>query len=207
MLYPVKTPFLFRWLYPHAVWRVDTSAPVVYLTFDDGPHPEITPWVLDMLDVWQAKATFFCIGKNVALYREVYDEVLRRGHRVGNHTHTHCNGWNTPYREYMESIRKAEEQIESNLFRPPYGRITPRQANGLRKHFPHLRPVMWDVLSGDFDRSVTGEQCGKRVIRHSEAGSVVVFHDSEKAFRCVKHALPFALEYFHKKNMHCRSIE
>ena len=207
MLYPVKTPFWLRWLYPQAVWKVDTPAPAVYLTFDDGPHPVITPWVLDMLDVWQAKATFFCIGKNVALYREVYDEVLRRGHRVGNHTHTHCNGWNTPYGEYMESIRKAEEQIESTLFRPPYGRMTPRQASGLRKHFPHLRPVMWDVLSGDFDRSVTGEQCGNRVIRHSEAGSVVVFHDSEKAFPCLKQALPLALEFFHKKKMQCQTID
>ena len=206
MLYPVKTPFWLRWAYPGAIWRLEPASNAVYLTFDDGPHPTVTPWVLDQLDRYDAKATFFCIGKNVEKYGYAYQEVLDRGHAVGNHTFDHCNGWDTSYQKYMENIGRAEKVINADFFRPPYGRMTWRQAMGLRKGFPRLQTVMWDVLSGDFDPSIDGERCGLQVIKNVRPGSVVVFHDSEKAFPRLTIALPMVLEYLYKKKHLCKAL-
>jgi peptidoglycan/xylan/chitin deacetylase (PgdA/CDA1 family) len=206
MFYPVKTPFWLRWAYPQAIWRMDPSSNAVYLTFDDGPHPTITPWVLDQLDRYDAKATFFCIGNNVEKYGDTYREVIQRGHAVGNHTFDHCNGWNTPRQEYLSNIEKAERHIKARFFRPPYGRMTWQQASGLRKGFPQLKLVMWDVLSGDFDPSISGARCAQNVLQHVQAGSVVVFHDSEKAFPRLTEALPVVLEHLNKKKYKCESL-
>lgn len=206
MVYPVKTPFWFRWAYPHAIWRMNPSYPSVYLTFDDGPHPDITPWILDMLERYNAKASFFCIGNNVAKHPETFQQLLHRGHTIGNHTFDHCNGWKTSTGAYIESIGKADQLFTSGYFRPPYGRMTPRQGSALRKGFPQLQLVMWDVLSGDFDEKVDGQRCGRRVIGHARAGSIVVFHDSEKAYPRLKTALPMVLEYLSKIRYRCNGL-
>jgi peptidoglycan/xylan/chitin deacetylase (PgdA/CDA1 family) len=168
----------------------------LYLTFDDGPHPEATPFVLDELSRHGAKATFFCIGKNVQAYPQIYKRILSEGHRVGNHTHNHLNGWKTPDKTYFENVREAAMYIDSDLFRPPYGRISAFQSAFLRGAPFHYKIIMWEVLSADFDRELTASTCARHVIRHARPGSVVVFHDSEKAFDRLRGALPEVLKHF-----------
>ena len=168
----------------------------MYLTFDDGPHPVVTPWVLDELGKWGAKATFFCIGKNVAAHPQIYRRILMEGHRVGNHTQDHLNGWKVDDKRYLESVVEAGKRIDSELFRPPYGRIGALQSSVLRSAPFYYSIIMWDVLSGDFDRSLTGERCARNVIRYGRPGSIVVFHDSEKAFERLTVALPEVLKKF-----------
>ena len=196
MFYYTKTPFWLKWLYPSCLWNYpDTGQKIIYLSFDDGPHPEATPFVLDMLKQYGAKACFFCIGKNVVQQPAIYKRILLEGHRVGNHTHNHLNGWKTDSRVYFEDIEKARTQIDSDLFRPPYGRISAFQILNLQEKWKY-RIVMWDILSGDFDPNLNGEQSAERVIRKTRSGSIVVFHDSAKAFRVLQTALPKVLEYF-----------
>lgn len=189
-------PSWMSWVYPQALFRGPEKG--LYLTFDDGPHPVHTPWVLDQLKKWEAKATFFCLGRHVRAYPEVYDRILREGHRIGNHTHHHLNGWRTGTIDYIEDIRLAQEWIASEYFRPPYGRITPRQARLIRPM--GLRLVLWDIISGDFDQNLKAEICAQRVISKARTGSIVVFHDSEKAWERLKHSLPAVLSYFSKRN-------
>lgn len=189
MSYLVKTPRILHYAFPQALWRVPAKEKKVYLTFDDGPHPEITPFVLDKLSAASAKATFFCIGNNVHRYPQVFEQIIAAGHAVGNHTFHHVNGWKVSTAAYMEDIRRATELIPSSLFRPPYGRITFAQLKGLRISFPSMQCVMWDVLSADFDPRVSAEQCVRNVTRGVKAGSLVVFHDSEKAFPRLKGSL------------------
>ena len=160
------------------------------LTFDDGPHPTITPFVLDCLKEYRAKATFFCIGKNVADNPGIYARILEEGHRTGNHTYRHLNAKKTGDEEWLKDIRDASLLIDSDLFRPPYGRIKRFGAKALLSANPPYRIILWDVLSGDFDEGLTGEVCAKKVIDHARAGSIVVFHDSEKALPRLKVALP-----------------
>lgn len=188
--YLVKTPRILKALYNQGIWHIKEHSNSIYLTFDDGPHPIATPFVLDILKAYQAKATFFCIGKNVEEYPEIYHRILNEGHAVGNHTHNHLNGWKTNNFQYFKNIRKASEVIQSNMFRPPYGRITFAQVSGIQKMFPNTRIIMWDVLSGDFDQQLSPQECLDNVISGSKAGSIVVFHDSEKAFRRLEYALP-----------------
>jgi peptidoglycan-N-acetylglucosamine deacetylase len=196
MFYFVRTPWWLRRLYSGLLWRIPQREKVLYLTFDDGPHPEATPFVLDTLKQYGAKATFFCIGKNVEAYPQIYKDVLLDGHRVGNHTHNHLNGWKTPDKRYLENIREAAVLIDSDLFRPPYGRIGNLQASILRGPPFNYRIVMWEVLSADFDLSVTPERCARNVIRHARRGSIVVFHDSAKAMTSLRRALPEVLAHF-----------
>jgi peptidoglycan/xylan/chitin deacetylase (PgdA/CDA1 family) len=172
---------------------------VLYLSFDDGPHPEATPFVLEQLAKFDAKASFFCIGKNVQLYPEIYDAILTAGHVVGNHTQNHMNGWKNTTENYIANIEEATKWIDSNLFRPPYGRISFSQIKALRLD-PSLPQdiMMWDVLSGDFDTTITGEQCANNVIQHTGPGSIVVFHDSAKALDRLRIALPKVLAHFSK---------
>jgi peptidoglycan/xylan/chitin deacetylase (PgdA/CDA1 family) len=196
MFYLVKTPWWLRKLYPGLVWRIPERDKVLYLTFDDGPQPEATPFVLDTLKKYGAKATFFCIGKNVQEYPLIYKRILLEGHRAGNHTQNHLNGWKTPDKDYLANVREAAHRIDSDLFRPPYGRISAFQASLLRGAPFHYQIIMWEVLSADFDRSLNAEVCARNVIRRARPGSIVVFHDSEKAFDRLRGALPVVLEHF-----------
>jgi peptidoglycan/xylan/chitin deacetylase (PgdA/CDA1 family) len=196
MFYLIKTPWWLKKLYPGLVWRIPERDKVLYLTFDDGPQPEATPFVLDELKKYDAKATFFCIGKNVQEYPLIYKRILLEGHRVGNHTFNHLNGWKTPDKDYLGNIRDAARVIDSDLFRPPYGRVSHFQASLLRKEPLNYKIIMWDVLSADFDRSLEAGQCARNVVRHGRPGSIVVFHDSEKAFDRLRGALPVVLEHF-----------
>jgi peptidoglycan/xylan/chitin deacetylase (PgdA/CDA1 family) len=181
------------------LWNYPRDKKKLYLSFDDGPHPISTPFILDQLENYQAKATFFCIGKNVAAETSIFRKVLDAGHRVGNHTHNHLNGWKTGNREYFENISQASQYIDSRLFRPPYGRIKKFQLDYLSKDPLNYKVVMWDVLSGDFDQAISGERCAENVIMNAKEGSIVIFHDSAKAFDRMKVALPKVLNYFSAK--------
>jgi len=185
-----------RLLFPRYLWRMPAGKKQVYLTFDDGPHPTLTPWVLEQLNEYGARATFFCVGSNVAKYGAVYKRILEEGHAVGNHTHTHRNGWKTETTTYLQDVAEAAAYIDSNLFRPPYGKIKKAQAKGIAKALkkPKARIVMWDVLSGDFDQSRSSEACLNNVLKNTGDGSVIVFHDSEKAAAHLQYVLPKVLE-------------
>lgn len=192
--YFIKTPRIVKWLFSSYVWDLPASGRTVYLTFDDGPHPTITPWVLDELKKYEARATFFCLGKNVAAHPRIYQRIQEEGHAVGNHTFHHLNGWKTGDEIYTEDTVKAARFIESSLFRPPYGKIRRRQGSSIKKALGGGSIIMWDVLSADFDRSISAEQCLQNVVRHTRSGSIVVFHDSEKAFPHLQYVLPRVLE-------------
>lgn len=192
-MFLIKTPFWLRAIYPQCIWNIPSKEKVIYLSFDDGPHPEITPFVLEELKKYNAKATFFCIGNNVLKHPNVYEAILQEGHRVGNHTYDHLNGWQTDKEIYLENIKAAANLIDSNLFRPPYGRITKKQ---IRVVAPSYKIIMWEVLSGDFDLKINGLTCANNVIKNAKAGSIVVFHDSQKAWDRLSVALPKILAYF-----------
>lgn len=209
MRYFVKTPWWLKKIYRHRLWQVATKEKIIYLTFDDGPHPVVTPFVLDELKKYQAKATFFCIGKNVADYPVLYNRIIDEGHKVGNHTQQHLNGWKTTNETYLSDVALAAGYIQSNLFRPPYGRLKSIQAKHIRDAMKNklAKIVMWDVLSGDFDESLSGEQCLQNVINHSSSGSIVVFHDSDKAFSRLQYTLPKTLEFFSSRGYIFRELE
>jgi len=196
-MYLVKTPFWLRALYPGCTWKMPANEKVIYLSFDDGPHPTATPFVLEQLKKYNAKASFFCIGKNVLSYANIYESIIQQGHAVGNHTYDHLNGWKTATPIYIENINSASNLITSNLFRPPYGRISAAQLRKIKldKTLPQ-QIIMWDVLSGDFDLHLSGNQCAQNVIKNAHAGSIVVFHDSAKAWERLEVALPQVLAYF-----------
>jgi peptidoglycan-N-acetylglucosamine deacetylase len=199
MFYFVKTPWPVRKYYSGCLWNYSRDEKKLYLSFDDGPHPMSTPYILDQLQKYQAKATFFCIGKNVAAESSLYKKILDAGHRVGNHTHNHLNGWKTDDKTYFENIGQAAQYIDSKLFRPPYGRIKKFQQAYLSREPFNYKVVMWDVLSGDFDQSISADRCTENVIMNAKQGSIVIFHDSVKAFDRMKVALPKVLEYFSEK--------
>lgn len=206
--YFIKTPWLVRKLFQQYTWNIPNRDGEVYLTFDDGPHPTITPWVLDELAKFNAKATFFCIGKNVQHHPEVYERILAEGHAVGNHTQHHLNGWHTPAELYLTDIREAAHHIHSSLFRPPYGRIKSQQFKLLKaERKGNLKLVMWDVLTADFDTSYTPEQCLLHATKNIRSGSVVVFHDSEKAFQNMGYSLQGTLAFLKTEGYQCRIIE
>jgi peptidoglycan/xylan/chitin deacetylase (PgdA/CDA1 family) len=192
-VYLVKTPAAFKSLASSLLWHMPRDQKKLYLTFDDGPHPESTSFVLDTLESHGAKATFFCIGGNAAKYPELYHRIAAQGHRTGNHTWNHMNGWEFSQYSYLRSALECAAVVKSNLFRPPYGRITKGQTNALLSRF---RIVMWDVLSADWDQRVAPEKCMANVVRNAREGSIVVFHDSAKAFRNVSYALPRVLRHF-----------
>lgn len=193
-MYVVKTAWWLRKLYsPGLTWTIPTDKKEIFLTFDDGPHPTITPFVLQCLQQYNAKATFFCVGKNVTQYPDIYQQILDQGHTVGNHTHDHINGWKSGDMVYLKNIALAQQTISSTLFRPPYGRITRSQVKEL---LPRFKVIMWDVLSGDFDLSLSPQKCFDNVVTNTTSGSIIVFHDSEKALPRLAFALPKSLEFF-----------
>ena len=202
-MYLFKTPWWLKKIYPDFVWKMSTSEKIIYLTFDDGPNPIITPFVLNELKKYNAQATFFCIGKNVDAHPEIYQQILDGGHSVGNHTQHHFNGWKTDDEIYINDIAKAANKIHSNLFRPPYGRIKKSQWSMINSQFS---VIMWDVLSGDFDVSLSKEKCYQKIIKHIVAGSIVVFHDSEKAWERLEYALPKVLAHFSQLGYSFKSI-
>ena len=178
----------------------------MYLTFDDGPHPTITDFVLDQLDRYQAKAHFFCIGANVDRFPEVYQRILESGNGIGNHTQHHVNGWKSSDEKYLMDVIEADNRISSNWFRPPYGRMRSRQARLLKQKFPNMRIVMWEVLSLDFDATKSGEWCAEQVIKNAKPGSIVVFHDSEKAWVRLQICLPLVLSKFQELGYRFESL-
>ena len=206
MFYLVRTPWWLRRCFPGCIWEIAEPRPIVYLTFDDGPDPGVTPFVLDQLAHYDMHATFFCIGKNVEAHPEVYARILSEGHRTGNHTHHHLNGWKTDDDTYLADISRAARLIDSDLFRPPYGRIGSGQLRRLRHLSPVMRPVMWSVLSGDFDPGISPARCIRNVLDHARPGSVITFHDSEKAFPVLREALPVILEDFRRKGWEGKGI-
>lgn len=187
-----QTPDFIRKLIPGAVWRLPQKEKTVYLTFDDGPIPEVTPWVLDLLKKYNIKATFFCVGDNVRKYPEVFKMVVSAGHSVGNHTFNHLQGFKVRSGKYVENVELADSYIRSNLFRPPHGHLRIRQGTKLSKKF---RFVMWDVITRDYNRKLSGEYVLNVVKRYARNGSIIVFHDSIKAEENMKYALPRAIEF------------
>ena len=193
-MYLTKTPPILKQFSKDLIWSLPTDEKVLYLTFDDGPIPEVTPDVLDILDRYNAKATFFCVANNAMKYPLLLKEIVNRGHAIGNHTYSHKEGWKTSLFGYLKDFLKAENILgKSGLFRPPYGRISPQQITALKKH---TKIVMWDVLSADFDVNIDFKQCAKNVINSAQKGSIIVLHDSIKAQDRVLKALPLILDHF-----------
>ncbi|WBL22069.1 polysaccharide deacetylase family protein [Zunongwangia sp. HRR-M8] len=209
----LKYPWILKKLYPKRLSRI-SSEKTLYLSFDDGPIPEVTPWVLEQLEKYTAKATFFCIGDNVRKHPEVFHQIEAKGHAIGNHTFNHLDGWKTSTSDYLENFRKAENIIQSQLqnlftseeklFRPPYGKIKNKQASEITKL--GYKIVMWDVITGDFDAKYDEEKCLKNAKKQIRPGSIVVFHDSLKAEKNLKYALPRLLEEYTKKGWKFKAI-
>ncbi|WP_091154906.1 polysaccharide deacetylase family protein [Mucilaginibacter pineti] len=198
-MYLVKTPRLLKKLYPELIWNINQPNRCIYLTFDDGPIPIVTPFVLNILKQYNAKATFFCIGDNVSKHPDVFKQVIDDGHTIGNHTYNHLKGWKTDNKTYLENFLLADKQLNTPLFRPPYGRIKKQQIKDLKTARPDLKIIMWDVLSGDFDINLKPEACLKNVLKHTQPGSIIVFHDSLKAFDRLEYVLPRAMEVWSKE--------
>ncbi len=193
-MYLVKSPYIIREISKKSLtWNVKGGDKQLFITFDDGPIPEVTPDVLDVLATYNAKATFFMVGENAQRYPEIVNKIKDGGHNIGNHTFNHMNGTKVSDREYFKNIIQAREIIDSKLFRPPYGRIRPRQILELKKNF---KIVLWSVLSGDFDYKTNPERCLNNVIKHAKSGSIIVFHDSLKAKENMLYALKGTLEHF-----------
>jgi peptidoglycan-N-acetylglucosamine deacetylase len=206
--YLVRTPWLLKKIYPRYVWAMPEKEKKIYLTFDDGPHPVATGFVLDELKKFNARATFFCIGKNVTAEPNLYTRILDEGHSVGNHTENHLNGWKTKDDAYLADCAMAALHIDSSLFRPPYGRITSFQATNISKALKtSAQIIMWDVLSGDFDEKLSEEDCLKNVVLNTRKGSIVVFHDSQKALAKLIYTLPRVLQYFGERGFIFEKIE
>jgi peptidoglycan/xylan/chitin deacetylase (PgdA/CDA1 family) len=205
--YWIKTNALIKKIFSNYIWDVSNTENKIYLTFDDGPIPEITEWVLEELKKHNAKATFFCIGNNIEKYPDIFEKVITEGHSIGNHTFNHLNGWKTSTIEYLENFKLCEDSIsnlqsktynlKSKLFRPPYGKIKTSQSKKLRQL--GYKIIMWDVLSADYDISISPGKCLDNVLKNVTSGSIIVFHDSIKAFPNLEYTLPKALKYWQEK--------
>jgi len=205
LAYLISIPWWLKRLHNKGlIWSRPTKHKRIYLSFDDGPHPTITNFVLDTLRENGIKATFFCIGDNVLKYPETFERIVKEQHSIGNHTHNHLNGWKTDNIQYYKNILQAAKHIPSKLFRPPYGKIKPTQANYLLKK--GWRIIMWNSLSADFDTSIDGVTCFNNVKSTMENGSIVVFHDSEKAFDRMKIALPLLIQYCKEHHYEIRAL-
>ncbi|WP_454801584.1 polysaccharide deacetylase family protein [Mucilaginibacter phyllosphaerae] len=198
-MYLVKTPWWLKKLYPQLIWNTKPGARCIYLTFDDGPIPIVTPFVLNILKKYNARATFFCIGDNVSKHPDVFAEVKKAGHAIGNHTYNHLRGWATDSQTYLENYLKADAVLDTPLFRPPYGRIKRKQIKMLKQARPDIQIIMWDVLSGDFDMALNRSESLNYVLKNAADGSIVLFHDSLKAFHKLEYVLPLVLEHFTKQ--------
>lgn len=196
-------PSFFQAFFPNFVWSVPEKENVIYLTFDDGPIPYITEFVLDQLEAYQAKGTFFCVGDNIRKHPGIFEKILLNGHQVGNHTFNHLNGWNTDNQNYIQNIEECSSQInlfenllpslQKPLFRPPYGKIKSVQYKQIKDQY---KVVMWSVLSYDFDKSISPERCLQKSIQYTKKGAIVVFHDNIKTEKCIRYVLPRYLEHF-----------
>ncbi len=193
IMYLTKTPGVIQNLFPGLVWHIPVEEKKIFLTFDDGPVPEVTPWVLDQLSDYDAKGTFFCVGDNVSKHPIIHRRLVESGHAVGSHTYNHLSGWGTENIRYFHNVRRGATLTKSGLFRPPYGRLKPSQIPFLSRHY---NIIMWDVLSGDFDPKISAQQCLENVIQNAEAGSIIVFHDSIKANEKLRYVLPRVLKHF-----------
>ena len=187
-----QPPFFYRMLFPETIWRIPGDKKTVYLTFDDGPIPQVTPWVLDVLDYYEVKATFFCVGDNVARNTNLFQAIRDRGHQVGNHTMNHVKGMSMSPEKYVRNVMNAHDLIQSRLFRPPHGHMLPGQAKLLKKDFSI---IMWDVVTRDYSNKLSGEQVFGNVKRYARNGSIIVFHDSIKAERNLHYALPRTINW------------
>lgn len=202
----IEQPAIFlRWLFPHALWRMDRHQKSVYLTFDDGPIPEATPFILDTLDKYNAKATFFMVGENAVKYPHLLEEVRQRGHQVGNHTYNHLSGMRHFTWTYLANIKKADEILHTKLFRPPHGWIRTVQYRVLRH--VGITVVMWDVVTRDYSRLLTADDVLRNVKRYTRPGSIITFHDSLKSIEKLKHALPEALSWLQEQGYEFRTFE
>ena len=195
-LYFVTTPRWLRNFFPGCTWDIETAEKIIYISFDDGPHPTITPFVLQQLKKYNAKATFFCIGDNVKKYPEIYMQLIDEGHTIGNHTMHHISGWKNDDEVYLEDISEARKYINSDLFRPPYGRIKRSQLRLLQAANYNMQTVMWSVLAGDWVSTLSPKNCFEQIKRKVYPGCIVVFHDSDKAYERMSYALPKLLEHF-----------
>lgn len=206
--YTVTTPFWLKMLFPRKlIWEVPAPAEqTVYITFDDGPNPRATTFAIEQLEKYNAKATFFCVGDNVKRYPDIYRQLAGHGHLPGNHTFNHLNGWKTDNDSYIHNIEKADEYIHSTAFRPPYGRIKSSQAKQLLKAHPGWKIYMWSVLSGDFDKNITPGRCVDNVLKNIKPGSIVLFHDSDKAWERMSYALPKVLEHCQKQGWQMKTL-
>ncbi len=219
--YLVKTPELVQRSLSERVWAFPNEKKTIFLTFDDGPIPEVTPWVLKTLSTFDAKATFFCIGDNIKKHPAIFQQVLEQEHTIGNHTFHHLNGRNTTTQKYIQDVALYEKQLEATMsklneplttndsqlttfFRPPYGRMSSKQVGKLKKK--GYKIIMWDVLSGDFDKTISEEKCFQNVIKNIQPGSIVVFHDSLKAEKNLRYSLPKVLEFIKAQGWSCASI-
>ena len=198
-MYLFKTPSLLKKLYYSLTWHVKRDKPCIYLTFDDGPIPIVTPFVLNILKQYDAKATFFCLGDNVNKHPDIFEQVKNEGHAIGNHTYNHLRGWDTDDQTYLKNFLLTDKLLDSKLFRPPYGRIKRSQIKLLQNAKPGLEIIMWSILSADFDMNLKPEKCLKNVLRHTANGSVVLFHDSLKAFDRLEYTLPKAMDIWSKE--------
>ena len=199
-----QPPQFIRRLYPRACWRMDSSERAVYLTFDDGPIPEVTPWVLEILDKYNIKATFFMVGDNVRKHPDEYKMVVERGHRIGNHTYNHLKGLEQRTERYMANIDKADAYLKSNLFRPPHGLMRARQYRVLCKRY---RIVMWDLVTRDYNPKLTGEQVLAKVKKYARPGSIITFHDSLRSTHNLYYALPRAIEWLQAEGYEFKVLE
>jgi peptidoglycan/xylan/chitin deacetylase (PgdA/CDA1 family) len=196
-------PKFLKRMAPGLIWDME-GEPDVYLTFDDGPTPGNTEWIIETLAKYDAKATFFCLGKNVEQYPDTFRKLIEAGHKAGNHTYSHQKGWSMSLERYVEDVDFANQFIHTDLFRPPYGRIKLSQARILSERYTL---VMWDVLSRDYSSLITPRQCTRNVLKHVRAGSIVVFHDSWKSARNMRYALPRVLQYLKDNGLKCSVIE
>ena len=201
---PVKTPPLLKHVFSNLTWNIPNSKKTIYLTFDDGPTPIITDWTLNTLKKYNAKASFFCVGKNVLAHPDIYERIIADGHKVGNHTHTHLKGWKSSTVEYLNNVEEASHCIASNLFRPPYGQILPKQVTALSQL--DYKIVMWTILSLDWDKNISKEKCVMNVLNNASEGDIIVFHDSAKASVNMQYALPKVLDYFSSKGYEFKRI-
>ena len=200
----IKPPIFLKIFYGHdVIWNIPSREKTLYLTFDDGPVPEVTHDILSFLKIYNAKATFFYVGENVVKYPELFRKVLNEGHNTGNHTYNHMNGWKTRVDEYVDNVKKCNFVVQSKLFRPPFGKIKYQQIKKLRDEY---RIIMWSALSYDFHDKVNPEQCFMNVRKNAQSGSIIVFHDSIKAREKVLYALPKVLDYFSEQGYNFKSI-
>jgi peptidoglycan/xylan/chitin deacetylase (PgdA/CDA1 family) len=218
MSFWVKTNRFVKGLFPNYFWDIPNSENKVFLTFDDGPTPEVTEWVLDQLKQYNAKATFFCIGNNIEKHPAIFQKVLEEGHAIGNHTFNHLKGWKTNTKEYVENVKLCQNQILNHksqilnpkslipyLFRPPYGKIKPSQSRILRRM--GYKIIMWDVISMDFDQTISKEKCLENVLKNVTSGSIIIFHDSVKAEQNLRYVLPKTLAFLKEKGFVCAAID